>query len=225
MSHACGSSDNANQTRGGLSTFSITGIVAVFGVLTPILLAVGAGYYSAVRQCNQDASDINTQLTSVLLEIGDREERMKSMLAADNVSADSLAPELVDIENGAEGHYGDPTFKDHTLSSLVNQYNRLLRRVRFNPDQPSDDAVLDIDTKDTHPAIATLKITKKDAHAFAHNIDQDLTQFEKQQTWHTAYGPVRLCSVYKLASGSEPWHLIGLVKRPPATHATTPQQR
>jgi hypothetical protein len=142
------------------------GLASVFGVLTPILLAVGGGYYSAVRQCNQDASDVETRLTSTLLEISDREARMKSVLAP-VLAPDHAAPveklilEITQTESGVDGHYGDPAFKDYTLISLVNQYNRLLRRVQFSPDQPSTDAILNIDTQNTHPAIETLSITKK----------------------------------------------------------------
>jgi hypothetical protein len=193
----------------------------ILAALVPATLAVGAGYYSAVRQCNQDASDLETQLTSILLEVADREARMKLLLATDKVPVETLRPELGLIENGADGHYGDPAFKDHSLVSLVNQYNRLLRRVTFPPACAQDQTAkcvpvtdLGIDTRQLHPAIETVDITKAEARGFGPNVDQDLALVDKQQAWHKFYGPVRLCSIVTLLHGSEPWKLIKLVPRP-----------
>jgi hypothetical protein len=186
-----------------------------------LLLSVGAGLYSSVQQCNQDASNIEEELTSTLLEIQGRETPMRSVLAASgNAANEKLVAELVGIENGADGHYGDPRFKDHMLVSLVNQYNRLLRRLEFPPElKYATD--LGVDTQTIHPAIETLditSITKAEAHAFTHNIDDDLKQVDIQLTWHELYAPVRRCSfalMYSIVSDSaEPWKLIRLVKRP-----------
>ena len=187
------------------------------------MASVGAGYYSAVRQCNQDASDMETQLTSILLEISGREERMKSLLAVDEdrLPGDTLNKERQTlVESGAEGHYGDPIFKQHSLVSLVNQYNRLLRRVQF-PDGfcPAQSGCagaekgLAIDTLSVHPAIEALQITGSKASSYRQNIDKDLQEIARQQVWHTDYGPVRLCSPSAIISADEPWKLILLKER------------
>jgi hypothetical protein len=215
-------------------------ILGIATILAPIMLSVGAGYYSTVRQCNQDASAMETQLTSTLLEIDSREEQMKSVLSPSISVADSQKPpssnglndELILIENGA--HYGDPQFKDHSLVSLVNQYNRLIRRVRFPkelkcypPEFPKCAANgLVIDTKYIHPAIGSLKITGVKTYAiFADSIENDLREVAQQQDWHKLYGPVRLCSIFTLiwGWGAEPWQLVKLIPRsstkPPNTVA------
>jgi hypothetical protein len=119
-----------------MRTAHVVALSTFLAALVPLLLSVGAGFYSAVQQCNQHASDMEEQLTSTLLEIEGRETRLASLLAADNVDADKLIAALVAIENGAD--YGDPTFKDRTLVNLVNEYNRLLRRVQFPPSLPVD---------------------------------------------------------------------------------------
>jgi hypothetical protein len=69
-----------------------------------------------------------------------------------------------------------------------------------------------------HPAIETLdivSITKAEAHAFTHNIDDDLKQVNLQLTWHQVYAPVHRCSfalIYSIVSDSaEPWKLMRLV--------------
>jgi len=70
-------------------------------------------------------------------------------------------------------------------------------------------------------AIETLdiaSIAKAEAHAFTHNIDDDLKQVNLQLTWHQVYAPVHRCSfalIYSIVSDSaEPWKLMRLVKRP-----------
>jgi hypothetical protein len=73
--------------------------------------------------------------------------------------------------------------------------------------------VLAIDTQKTHPAIETLDTTKADVHGFARDIDQDVEQIALQEAWHKAYGPERLCSVFTLIRGAEPWQLIRLTAR------------
>jgi hypothetical protein len=45
-------------------------VAALIAALVPVVASIGAGYYSAIRQCNLDASNIETQLTSILLERG-----------------------------------------------------------------------------------------------------------------------------------------------------------
>jgi hypothetical protein len=204
-----------------MTGWSIATLSGLLAALIPLFLAVGAGFYSAVQRCNEDASAIEDQLTSTLLEIQDRETRMKLVLTAPGTVANDklIAEQLVEIENGADGHYGDPSFKAHTLVSLVNQYNRLLRRVQFPPELTYATA-LGIDTKTAHPAIETLDITKADAHAFTQTVDEDLKQLKQQQDWHESHAPVRRCSVgtltYSLLSDrAEPWRLIRLVKRSP----------
>jgi hypothetical protein len=217
------SAEQASDTtsRHPMSTWSIAGLSAFLAALVPVLLAVGAGFYSSVRQCNQDASDIEDQLTSTLLEIESRETRMNAVFnASAKVATDKLIGELVQIESGADGHYGDPRFKDQTLVSLVNQYNRLLRRVAFPQELPYP-AGLNIDTQNIHPAIAILDVTGGDARAFAQDIDSDLKQIKQQQDWYEAYAPVHRCSVFLMlqstaSDSSEPWKLIRLVKRPSA---------
>jgi hypothetical protein len=202
-----------------MSRWSVAVVATLLSALIPVMLSVGAGYYSEVRQCNQDASDMEAQQTSTLLEIVGREERMRSVLAVDKVSTDNLIPALTKIERGAEGYFDDPQFKDHSLVSLVNQYNRLIRRVQFPDDlkcAPTAKCVasgLDIDTQHVHPAIGTLDVTRADAHAFARDIDGDLQQIAQQQQWHNLYGPVRLCSIRTLIFASEPWKLVRLVTR------------
>jgi hypothetical protein len=216
------SAEQAGNTtsRRSMSNWSIAGLSAFLAALVPVLLAVGAGFYSSVRQCNQDASDIEDQLTSTLLEIESRETRMNAVFVAAKVASDKLIGELVQIESGANGHYGDPRFKDQTLVSLVNQYNRLLRRVAFPQGFPYPER-LDIDTQSIQPAIEILDVTGADARAFAHDIDADLKQIKQQQDWHESYAPVHRCSVFLMiqstaSDSSEPWKLIRLVKRPSA---------
>jgi hypothetical protein len=212
---------SGGTSRHPMSNWSIMGLSAVLAALVPVLLAVGAGFYSSVRQCNQDASDIEDQLTSTLLEIESRETRMNAVFAASaKVASGKLVSELVQIESGADGHYGDPRFKDQTLVNLVNQYDRLLRRVIF-PQGFSDPESLNIDTQNVHPAIEILDVTGADARAFAHDVVSDLEQIKQQQDWHEAYAPVHRCSVFLIANSvvsdsSEPWKLIRLVKRPSA---------
>jgi hypothetical protein len=70
--------------------------------LVPAMLAVGAGLHSSVRQCNQDASTLETQLTSILLEMSAREARTKWVPGAADVPVETLRPELVQIKGGAE---------------------------------------------------------------------------------------------------------------------------
>ena len=196
-------------------------VVAVLGAMLPLMLAVGNGIYSSVRQCNQDASDLETRLTSILLEISDREVRIRSLLASEDAAVDKLPSELVQIETGADAHFGDPAFKDFSLVSLVNQYNRSLRRVTFPPACPAGTIPrcltvtdLKIDTQKIHPAIQTLDVNGEKAHAFRSDIDKDLVEVEKQQEWHKIYGPVRLCSNLRAVFGaSEPWKLIELRPR------------
>ena len=159
----------------------IGALSAVLAAFVSVVTSVGAGYYSAIRQCNQDATNMETQLTSILLEINGREARMKAALAADEdkMPSNALKRELASIESGAEGYYGDPLFKDYSLVSLSNQYNRLLRRVRFpedcstNPKCGGADKGLMIDTQKTHPEIVTLQITGAKANACARDIDDD----------------------------------------------------
>jgi hypothetical protein len=208
-------------SRRPMSNWSIAGLSAFLAALVPVLLAVGAGFYSSVRQCNQDASDIADQLTSTLLEIESRETRMNAVFVAPaKVASDKLIGELVQIESGGDGHYGDPRFKDQTLVSLVNQYNRLLRRVIFPQGFPYPER-MKIDTQNVHPAIEILDVTGAEARPFAHDIDADLKQIEQQQDWHENYAPVHRCSVFLMiqstaSDSSEPWKLIRLVKRPSA---------
>jgi hypothetical protein len=216
-----GGTSSARQLRVHRSFHWSAALVAtLLSTIVTAMLAIYAGLYSAVRQCNQDASDIETQLTSTLLEIGDREARMRSLLAVgDRVPTDRLRTELVHIESSAEGYYGNPLFKEHSFVSLVDQYNRLLRRVQFpkeltcGPDEKCAATGLDIDTQTKHPDIETLNITGADPRAFAADIASDKTKLDKQQDWHRDYGPVRLCAPWKLAFGSEPWHLIRLDMR------------
>jgi hypothetical protein len=201
-----------------MGNLSIVGLSTFLAALIPLLLSVGAGVYSSVRQCNQDASDVEDQLTATLMEIEGRETRIRSVLAADTVASNMLVAELVQIESGADGHFGDPMFKDHTLVSLVNQYNRLIRRVQFPAELTNAAAGLAIDTQNIHPAIETLNITKGEPHAFTHTIDVDLKQIDQQQEWHKLYGPVRRCSalllMYSIVSDStEPWKLMRLIRR------------
>jgi hypothetical protein len=212
---------SGGTSRRPMSNWSIMSFSAILAALVPVLLAVGAGFYSSVRQCNQDATDVEDQLTSTLLEIESRETRMNAVFAASaKVASDKLIGELVQIESGADRHYGDPRFKDQTLVSLVNQYNRLLRRVIFPQGFPYPER-LNIDTQSTHPAIEILDVTGAEARAFAHDIDADLKQIEQQQDWHENYAPVHRCSVFLMinsvwSDSSEPWKLIRLVKRPSA---------
>ena len=221
MSHASKPPAKPHRPISGRAGVAIAAtFTALLGTVLPAMLAVGAGYYSSVRQCNQDAADLETQLTSILLEIGAREARMKSVLVANKVPVEVLRPEPGLIENGADGHYGDPAFKDHSLVSLVNQYNRLLRRLQFPPACPPDAkdkcvpvTNLDIDTQLVHPAIQTLNVTKAEALAFRPDVEKDLSLVDKQQAWHKFYGPVRLCSVRTLFDGSQPWKLIELRAR------------
>jgi hypothetical protein len=200
----------------------IGALATVLAALVSVMASVGAGYYSAIRQCNQDASSMETQLTSILLEISSREERMKALLTGDEdkIPGDTLNKELTLVESGAEGHYGDPIFKQRSLVSLVNQYNRLLRRVRFPegfcPTQSGcagAEKGLAIDTLSVHPAIETLQITGAKANSYRQYIDKDLQEIVRQQVWHRDYGPVRLCSPSAIISADEPWKLILLKER------------
>jgi hypothetical protein len=99
-----------------MGLWSIAVVATLLSALIPVVLSIGAGYYSEIRQCNQDASDMETQLTSTLLEITGREARMRSVLVADKVSADNLIMALALTESGAAGHFDDPLFKDHLWS-------------------------------------------------------------------------------------------------------------
>ena len=103
---------------------------------------------------------------------------------------------------------------------LVNQYNRLLRRVRFPdelcPKDSSADCVKDglrVDTQNFHAVMATQKLTTATANRFAHNVSDDLSQVALQLDWHKHDGPMRLCSFWTLISTDEPWQLIELKKR------------
>lgn len=207
-----------------MSHGSIALFLTFLGIFVPAMLSVGAAVSSAVRQCDQDASDMETQLTSILLEIDGREQRMKALFATDpkKVTNDALITDLTQIESGADGHYNDPQFKDHSLVGLVSQYNRLLRRVRFpsgqdcSPLQSCPATKLSIDTQEfTHPTIETLGVSKADPRMFAQSIDTDLVEVKKQQDWHTTYGPEKLCSPVHVMFNSTPWQLIRLVKRTP----------
>ncbi len=204
----------------------ISGFFGIVVAFVPIIASLWAGYYSAVRQCNQDASEMETQLTSILLEISVREERMMALLAVDEdkIAGDTLKKELTLVESGSDERYrrySDPTFKDHSLVSLVNQYNRLLRRVQFpdpfcpaNPECVGATGGLDIDITSVHPAIEALQITGAKANSFRQNIDKDLKEIARQQAWHEVYGPVRLCSFSAaIKSTDEPWKLILLRER------------
>jgi len=209
-----------------MRTVHIVGLTTFLAALVPVLLSVGAGFYSEVQQCNQSASDMEEQLTSTLLEIEGRESRLKALLAADNVPDDATKKTynetFISIEGGRD--YGDPRFKDHTLVNLVDQYNRLLRRVQFPPDLPAELAnarsgLAAIDTRKVHPALQALNFTSADVHTFADKIENDLAEVQRQQSWHKTYAPVRRCSavqvIYSAVSdGAEPWQLIRLVKRP-----------
>jgi hypothetical protein len=199
---------------------SIVALSAILAALIPVLLTVGAGIYSSVHECNQDASNLEQQLTSILLEIEARETRIKSLLdvdtdkvAKDEKAYNNFVVTLVEIENG--DHYGDPAFKDYTLVSLVRQYNRLLRRIQFSADIPQkfSDGLRGIDTQSLHPKIQALDITKVDPHVFASNIDGDLNLIQIQEQWHKEYGPVRRCSIFTLLMGTEPWAIMRLVPR------------
>lgn len=59
----------------------ITLVAALIGALVPVVASIGAVYYPAIRQCNQDASEMETQLTSILLELSARERRINSILS------------------------------------------------------------------------------------------------------------------------------------------------
>jgi len=204
---------------------TIAGVAAVLGALVPLAASVGAGYYSAVQLCNTDASNLETQLTSTLLEVDARELRMKSLLgslADDKTHRERLAKELVAIENGAQGHYGDPAFTDHALVSLVGEYNRLLRRVQFPPELRCTLGCaangLEIDIKELHPEVETLDVTMKDPVVFSPKIDDDLNQIARQLAWHQFYAPIRRCSLQQMiystfSDSSEPWKLFRLVRR------------
>jgi len=229
MSHAGESSDQGGQGPAGKGAGKahrpVSGrafvaaaatVATILAALVPVMLALGAGYYSAVRQCNQDAADLETQMSSILLELSDREARMQSILAVvDKVPVEALVAELTQIEDGTDRHYGDPSFKDHSLVSLVNQYNRLLLRVQFpacDPPKPCP-AVLAIDTQKIHPAIETLDVTQTDVHGLSDDIRQDMEQIALQVAWHKTYGPEKLCSILTLMRGAEPWKLIKLTDR------------
>jgi hypothetical protein len=218
------------ESRRWMDKLFVTLLTTFIAVLIPALLTIGAGLYSLGKQCNQDASDLETQLTSTLLEIAGREARIKALLAANADNRQNVIAELPLIESGADGHFGDPTFKEHSLVNLVNQYNRLLRRVKFpaglkcdalkcdsnltcDPKMACDPTILDIDTQVAHPEIESLNFTGKDTETYAHTIDGDLTEVARQQAWHKFYGPSRLCSLWTLVWGSEPWRLISLVNR------------
>ena len=212
----------------------IGALATVVAALVPVMASIWAGYYSAVRQCNQDATNMETQLTSILLEISDREERMRSLLAVDEDKlAGDINKELTLVESGTEGHNGDPAFIRHSLVSLVNQYNRLLRRVQFPegfcPTQSpcaGAEKGLAIDTLNVHSAIEALQITGAKANSYRQYIDKDLQDIARQLAWHRDYGPVRLCSYYSaIISAEEPWKLILLKARKnpqPAPAAETP---
>jgi hypothetical protein len=223
--------DKAGQTttRRRLIHWSDAIIAAAIAAILPILASIGAGWYSTIQQCNRDASDLETRLTSILLEVSGREERMKTILAEGagdknqlSVAGDSVYSDLPLIESGAEGHVNDPAFKDHSLVDLVNQYNRLLRRVRF-PDKfcPKDSSAdcakngLLFDTQNVHAVIATQKLTAASANRFFQNVSDDLSKIAMQLDWHKQYGPVRLCSFLTLVHTNEPWRLIELKKREP----------
>jgi hypothetical protein len=232
MPPANGSLDKGGQAsdrkrRAPMIHWSDAVVAALIAALVPVVASIGAGYYSAIRQCNLDASNIETQLTSILLELSGREQRIKAIIAADRGDKDQLTTsdgavysELRLIEIGADGRSDDPAFKDHSRVNLVDQYNRLIRRVKF-PDGfcPADlpakcaDSGLQIDTQNVHAAIATLQFTKAKANNFVQNINDDLQQVSLQQDWHIRYGPERLCSLWTLISTDEPWKLIGLKER------------
>ena len=216
-----GGTSSARQLRVHRSFHWSAALVAtLLSAIVTAMLAIYAGLYSAVRQCNQDASDIETQTD--LDFAGDRRPRGTDEVVARgrrSCTTDRLRTELVHIESSAEGYYGNPLFKEHSFVSLVDQYNRLLRRVQFpkeltcGPDEKCAATGLDIDTQTKHPDIETLNITGADPRAFAADIASDKTKLDKQQDWHRDYGPVRLCAPWKLAFGSEPWHLIRLDMR------------
>src|SRR5271166_5404014 len=125
--------------------------------------------------------------------------------------------ELIQIEDGADMHYGDPQFKDHSIVSLWNQYDRLLRRIQFPADLPPElsgaENGLAIEALNKHPAIEELQVTGTKANSFAPDIDKDLHEIDRQQAWHHDYGPVHRCGFRTLAFGNEPWKLIELEKR------------
>ena len=124
--------------------------------------------------------------------------------------------ELIQIEDGADMHYGDPQFKDHSIVSLWNQYDRLLRRIQFPADLPPElsgaENGLAIEALNKHPAIEELQVTGTKANSFAPDIDKDLHEIDRQQAWHHDYGPVHRCGFRTLAFGNEPWKLIELEK-------------
>jgi hypothetical protein len=205
----------------------VTGGVTIVAAMIPLGGSIVANFYSAVQQCNQDASALETQLTSIMLEISGREERMKSLLSAranslqqpsgnNNESNDALINELGLIEIGADSHFEDPLFKEHSLVQLVTQYNRLLRRVEFpqcdaDSKAPWCPAELSIDTRTTHPNIETGQFIGQ-LDSVSKQIDNDLAQLDRQQGWHKQLGPVHLCSTWTLWT-KEPWKLIGLQQR------------
>jgi hypothetical protein len=239
MSPTNGSSDKTRpegrERHRPMIRWSDAVIAALIAALVPIVASIGAGYYSAIRKCNQDASDMETQLTSILLEISGREERMKAMLDAledkdQPVSREGVYSELPLIESGTDGRSGNPEFKDRSLLNLLNQYNRLLRRVQF-PDgfcsaptgsPPTGSlkcANSGFQTKPNglaangHAVIATLQFTKAEPNTFVRNITDDLQEITLQQDWHEHYGPMHLCEFWTLISTNEPWKLIGLKER------------
>ena len=138
----------------------VTLVAALIGALFPVMASLGAVYYSGIRQCNQDATEMETQLTSILLELSGREERIKAILLTGKHDAigDELNGEVVEIEDGTDMHYGDPQFKDHSIVSLWDQYNRLLRRVQFTSAH-SVEKGLAIGAHNKHSAIEELKST------------------------------------------------------------------
>jgi hypothetical protein len=227
------------QRKWSVAKFALLGVVVtaaatVLVALISVASSAVSSYYSAVQQCNKDADALETQLTSILIEISGREDRIKALLSVPVKSyfeketgelhdESSLNNELAAIEIGDDKHYEDPLFKDHSLVQLISQYNRLLRRIEFPPcveDETKSgvksqswcpNSGLDIDTKTMHPNIQTKRVFGQLATVYS-KVYQDLSQIDRQQNWHEQLGPVHMCSEYSILT-KEPWKLISLQLR------------
>jgi hypothetical protein len=123
--------------------------------------------------------------------------------------------ELSSIELGSQ--YKDPQYKDHSLVFLVNNYNRLFKRVDIPAGVISTCPAsgLDIDTVVMHSKLESLNISERLPDNYYAQIDEDLRKIKQQQICHEQFAPVRLCSLRSLLTTNEPWKLVRLQERKP----------